>query len=143
MTAANECPVCGERRKGANLYTCKPCKQMLDAEVGKGWEHTEWWKAIQASHDRLLRAEELERKLLAALNEGAVVSARRTLFDKAVELIRSGVLDETELTVKLVAGRRSYNRAHLRRVVARALEYTADEVPLIRAREAEYPLQMG
>lgn len=143
MTTAHQCPICGERRKAACLYVCKPCKHLLDQEVGLGWEHTDWWKAIQSSHDRLMRTEELERTIIAKLNEGGSVVAPRTLFERAVELIRAGTLDEGELMVYLSAGKKRVNRGHLRKVVTRALTYTADELHLITATSDETEDEYG
>ena len=70
--------------------------------------------------------------------------ASRTLYDRAVALIRRGVLTEDALMERLSAGKRRVNRGHLRKVIARALAFTADEVHLIAAtmdEEEEYGLQ--
>ena len=131
----HECPMCGTGR--AVFYVCKSCKVLLDREIGAGWERTDWFKAIQQSHNRLLKAEGRERAILIKLNDGGSLEAPMTSYERAVKLIREGTLDAADLERRLSHGKRRVNKQHLRKTISRALADLADEIDLITANRAE------
>lgn len=135
MTIGHACPLCDTGR--AHYYVCRSCKQTLDQELGVGWEKAEWFKEIIRQHNRLLRAEYRERELIARLNDGDTMEPPKTVYDRAVALIRSGILTEGELVKQLSVSKRRVNTSHIRKVVTRALEDTRDELHLIGATAAD------